>query len=305
MKRIIKSLILLLIPLSLSGQLTPVSNQYVLNPLTINPAYAGNRGALNVSAFYRRQWVGISGSPETMTLAADAPFLDSKLGLGLIITNDKLGVTKETQFQTTYAYKISMGEGNLSLGLGAGLITTNTAWSDLVVLDQGDDFFLIDSRVFVVPDFSFGVYYTFKNYFAGLSVPKLLVYKFDFDKNKYIQKFDPGQYYYLFNTGYLFTLSPKIKFFPSTLVTFSPGEKVLYDINAHFNYIDRFWFGASYRNGRSLAALLQFAVNEQFKVAYTYDFDFGKLGRYSNGSHEIMLRYEFKYNVDVVNPLIF
>lgn len=305
MKRFLRLLILLLPPLSVSGQLTPVTNQYILNPLTINPAYAGSRGALNIAAFYRRQWVGIAGSPETMTLAADAPLLDSKLGLGFIITNDKLGVTKQTQFHSTYAYKINMGEGNLSLGLGAGIITTYTAWSDLVVQDPGDEYYLVDSRVFVVPDFSFGVYYSYRNYFAGLSVPKLLGYKFDFDKNKYALKFDLGQYYYLFNTGYVFILSPRLKFFPSTLVTFSPGEKLLYDINAHFNLSDRLWVGASYRNNRSLAGLLQFAINSQLKVAYTYDFDFGRLGRYSNGSHEIMLRYEFRYRVDVVNPLIF
>jgi type IX secretion system PorP/SprF family membrane protein len=91
MKHTYYILLLLLLPLTLAGQLNPVSNQYVLNPLIINPAYAGNRGALNIAAFYRRQWVGISGSPETMTLAADAPFLDAKLGLGLIIANDKLG----------------------------------------------------------------------------------------------------------------------------------------------------------------------------------------------------------------------
>jgi type IX secretion system PorP/SprF family membrane protein len=305
MKHTYYILLLLLLPLTLAGQLNPVSNQYVLNPLIINPAYAGNRGALNIAAFYRRQWVGISGSPETMTLAADAPFLDAKLGLGLIIANDKLGVTKETQIHTTYAYKISLRNGNLSFGLGAGLITTNTAFSDLVALDPGDDFYLIDSRVFAVPDFSFGVYYTYKNYFAGLSVPKLLGYKFNFDKNKYSMKFDPGQSYYLFNTGYLYTISSKFKFFPSALITFSPKEKLLYDLNVNFSYLDRLWFGASYRNSRSVAALLQFAVNNQFKVAYTYDIDFGILGRYSNGSHEIMLRYEFKYKVDVVNPLVF
>jgi type IX secretion system PorP/SprF family membrane protein len=118
-------------------------------------------------------------------------------------------------------------------------------------------------------------------------------------------KFDPGQSYYLFNTGYLYTISSKFKFFPSALITFSPKEKLLYDLNVNFSYLDRLWFGASYRNSRSVAALLQFAVNNQFKVAYTYDIDFGKLGRYSNGSHEIMLRYEFKYKVDVVNPLVF
>src|SRR5659263_99362 len=104
MKRIIKSFILLLVPLSLAGQLAPVTSQYVLNPLGINPAYAGNRGALNIAAFYRRQWAGITGAPETITLAADSPLLDAKLGLGLIITSDKIGVTKETQFSTNYAY---------------------------------------------------------------------------------------------------------------------------------------------------------------------------------------------------------
>ena len=139
----------------------------------------------------------------------------------------------------------------------------------------------------------------------GISIPKLLGYRFDFDKNKYTLKVNPGQYYYLFNTGYVFNLTPKSKFFPSTLVTFSPGEKLLYDINAHFSFFDRLWVGASYRSNRSVAGLLQFAVNNQLRVAYTYDFDFGRLGRYSNGSHEIMLRYEFRYKVNVVNPLIF
>ena len=306
MKRLLKSLIFLLLPLSLAGQLTPVSNQYILNPLTINPSYAGNRGGLSVAAFYRRQWVGITGAPQTISLEVDAPVLSSKLGLGLMVVNDKIGVTKSTQFMTAYSFKINLGdEGHLSLGLGAGLLTTNTAWSDLVVLDPGDEYYLIDSKVFVVPDFSFGAYYYVKNYFAGFSIPKLLGYKFDFDKNKYSLKVQPENYYYVFNTGYMFNIAPKTKFFPSVLVSFSPGEKLLYDINAHFSFFDRMWIGASYRNNRSVSALMQFAVNRQFKVAYSYDFDMGKLGSYSNGSHEVMLRYEFSYRVDVINPLIF
>jgi type IX secretion system PorP/SprF family membrane protein len=305
MKRIIKTFIFLLIPISLTGQLAPITSQYVLNLLSINPAYAGNRGALNIAAFYRRQWTGIPGAPETMTLAADAPFLDSKLGLGFIITNDKIGVTKETHFLTNYSYKISMGKGNLSLGLGAGLITTNTAWSDLIVLDPGDESYLSNSRVFVVPDFSFGVYYSNKNFFAGLSVPKLLGYKFNYNKNKYTISFNPGQHNYLFNTGYIFNLSQKVKLFPSTLITISPGEKLLFDLNAYVGLNDRIWAGASYRNNRSLGALFQFAINNQLRVAYTYDFDISNLGHYTNGSHEIMLRYEFHYKVDAISPLNF
>ena len=305
MKRIIKSFILLLIPLSLAGQLTPVTSQYVLNPISINPAYAGNRGALNIAAFYRRQWAGITGSPETMTIAADAPLFDSKLGLGFIITNDKIGVTKETHFLTNYSYKINMNKGFLSFGLGAGIMTTNTSWSDLVVLDPGDENYLNNSRVYVVPDFSFGIYYSNQNYFAGISVPKLLGNQFDFNKNKYTLMFNPGQYNYLINAGYVYNLNKKIKLFPSTLITISPGEKLLVDFNGYVGLNDRIWAGVSYRNKRSLGVLFQLAVNNQFRIAYTYDIDFGSLAQYSNGSHEIMIRYEFHYKVDAISPLNF
>jgi type IX secretion system PorP/SprF family membrane protein len=303
--RLFSIIFLLLIPSGLSAQKAPISDQYILNPFTINPAFAGGRGAMNFAAFYRRQWVGITGAPETFTLTADGPFYNGKLGLGLSLVNDKIGVTKETSIKTNYAYNIKTGEGNLALGLGAGIITTNTAWSDLIVLDPGDEYYLIDSRVFVVPDFSFGMYFTYKDYFAGVSIPRLLGYRFDFDKNKYSLKVDPGQYYYLFNTGYLFEINPKTKFFPSAMISFSPGEKILYDINAHFNYIDRMWAGVSYRSNNSVAGLFQFAVNSQLKIAYSYYFDFSKIRTYSNGSHEVMLRYEFRYRVKVVNPLIF
>ena len=303
MKTILRLFILLLVPLNMAGQLAPVTSQYVLNPLSINPAYAGNRGSLNIAVFYRRQWTGITGAPETMNLAADAPFLDSKLGLGFIITNDKIGVTKETHLITNYSYKINMDKGSLSFGLGAGLMTTNTAWADLVVLDQGDENFLSNSKVFVVPDFSFGIYYTHDNYFGGLSIPKLLGYKFNYDKNKYTISFDPGRYNYLLNAGYMYTLSPKVKLFPSALLTISPGQKLLFDLNAYVSLNDKIWTGLSYRNNRSLGALIQFAINNQLKAAYTYDFDFGTLGHYSNGSHEIMIRYEFHYKVDAISPL--
>jgi len=296
---------LLLLPLLLNAQLKPLSDHYVLNPMTINPAYAGNRGALNIAAFYRQQWVGIEGAPRTLTLAADAPLLDDKIGLGLVIENDKIGVTSETAFQSVYSYKVGMGKGKLSLGLGAGLITTNTAWSELTAIDPGDDHYLVDSKIFVVPDFSFGIYYSVQRYFAGLSIPRLLSYKFDYEQDKYSMNVDPEQYYYLFNTGYLFNISEKTKFLPSALIYYSPGEEVLYDINAIVSLQDKFWIGGAYRNERSVSGFFQFHVNEQLKVAYIYDFQLGDLSSYSSGTHEIMMRYEFKYRADVVNPLSF
>lgn len=292
-------------PSMIFSQMATVTDQYVLNPLTINPAYAGNRGVLNMAAFYRKQWVGVTGSPEMMTLALDMPLFHSKLGMGALISRDKTGVSGETRFSTSYAYRIYLENGSLSFGLGAGIIATNTAWSDLRVVDEEDSHYLVNSHVFAVPDFSFGIYLMVNKFFAGFSIPKLVGYDFDFKKNMYGLNFDMRRYNYLFNTGYLFDLSPKTKFFPSALVSYIPDQGLMYDINAHLIFSDKIWTGVSYHNNRSFCGLLQLSISNQLKIAYTYDFDIQKMGRYSNGSHEVMLRYELKYKIESVNPLLF
>lgn len=290
------------------GQINPTSNQYVLNPMSINPAYAGEAGALNISTFFGRQWVGVDGSPTTLAFSADAPFADRKLGLGLMIISDKIGVTKENQLATNYAYKIELKDGILSFGLGANIIMTNTAFSDLVVVDPGDEIYLIDSKIYMVANFSFGMYYSNKSYFAGFSVPKLLNYSFDFTKNKYVIDNSIRNYSYLFNTGYVYNASEKFKIFPSLLLRLSsvPADsKLQYDINAHIGYLNKFWIGGSYRNKRTFATMFQIQPNDQLRIAYTYNIELSQLGKYSKGSHEVMLRYTFSYNVDALNPLIF
>jgi hypothetical protein len=69
--------------------------------------------------------------------------------------------------------------------------------------------------------------------------------------------------------------------------------------------MDRFWLGASYRNARAISGMFQVQLTNQLKFAYTYDFDFAKLRTFSSGSHEVMLRYEFRYKVEAVSPLNF
>lgn len=304
-----KLFILLFFSLSIfiggKAQIAPVLDQYILNPVLINPAYAGSRGGLSVAAFYRRQWTGINGAPETVSVVADAPLAGNKVGLGLSVMSDKIGVTRESSFSSYYSYNINAGGSNLAFGLKAGVISTGTKWSDLTVIDPGDEWYLQDSKVYVVPDFSFGIYLTNNRYFAGFSIPRLLEYKLNFEKSGYSIKVNPGQYYYLVSGGYSFDIAEGIRFLPSFLASLSTGEKVLFDINAHFSFSDRVWAGASYRSNKSVAALFQFAFSNQLKAAYSYNLDFSRLGRFSNGTHEIMLRYEFRYKIDVVNPLIF
>src|SRR6056297_3021652 len=105
------TIILAFIPLFLYGQFPSINEHYVLNPFLINPSYAGSKDALNVATYIHRQWTGVKGTPETLTLAADAPFLREEMGLGLILANDRIGVTNKTQISANYAYKVYLNEG--------------------------------------------------------------------------------------------------------------------------------------------------------------------------------------------------
>lgn len=41
------------------GQQDPQFTQYSDNMLFVNPAYAGSRGVLNLTAMHREQWIGL------------------------------------------------------------------------------------------------------------------------------------------------------------------------------------------------------------------------------------------------------
>src|SRR3954464_11272768 len=74
------------------AQQRPVQSLYMFDPLLINPAYAGQQVQLSATMIYRNQWVNLDGAPKTLTATIHSGFYKAKMGLGLIITNDVIGV---------------------------------------------------------------------------------------------------------------------------------------------------------------------------------------------------------------------
>ncbi len=89
------------------------------------------------------------------------------------------------------------------------------------------------------------------------------------------------------------------------MIRYSPAANVQVDLNSFFIYDDRIWFGVSYRSNQSMVGHLLYQVNNQLAVGYSYDLGFGKIGGYMGGSHEITLRYDFRYLIDVIDPRYF
>jgi type IX secretion system PorP/SprF family membrane protein len=288
-----------------SAQKITYSDQYILYPILINPAFAGDRNALNLAGFYRQQWIGINGAPETLNLTADFSAAKGKIGLGMKYQNERFGVNNLNSLSSIYSYRIKTHDGELALGLGAGLLSNRTAWSKLNAIEVGDENFLIDSKTYWLPEFSFGIKYTYKSFLAGFSIPELLSYSFNYENNKYSFKADPSAYNYMLYVGNSFNLSPQTSLFASSLLAYSTENDLKYDLNLMAVFSEKIWVGGSYHNDKSVSGLVQFGISNQYKIGYSYQMNFGEISYASKGTHELMLRYEFRYKADVSSPLKF
>lgn len=306
MKKRLYSILLLFIPLLLAAQESPLVSHYLFNPLTINPSYAGNGSGLRASTYHFKQWTGVKGSPLINLLSVDAPFKNEKIGLGITFYTDKIAVTRENEAIIDYAYRIDIGESVLALGLGASVNFLKTNWSDLIAIDPGDDIYLTDSKTLIAPNIRFGISYYISNFYVGFSIPQFLTTKYDFNKSKQVtsnKKF--SGYSYLLNTGYEFELPKSFSLTPSTLLSFSSQYGVDFQFNIEGQYRDFISLTAYYSSNNFVGALARFSITDRFDVGYAYELTVGKLGKYSNGSHAITLRYVFRNRVNAYNPLDF
>ena len=98
------------------AQVDPLYAQYLNNPMLINPAYAGLNNNLNAGITYRKQWAGFEGSPTTYNVNAHTSLLDNRMGVGLIILKDNVGINSNTEIHGTYAYRLDLDQKYLSFG---------------------------------------------------------------------------------------------------------------------------------------------------------------------------------------------
>lgn len=292
-----------LITVNAFSQQTAMYSQYMFNMLGVNPAYAGSRDVISATALYREQWSGINGAPKTLTFSADMPLAHERVGLGINLFNDRIGVSNTTGFSANYAYRIHTGKGTLALGLNAGLIQYRADYSSLVVsyTGQGDPSFNQNINS-TKPNFGAGVFYTTDFFYAGASVPTLVSYNISgLDSVVAYQKRN-----YFGMAGMVFRLNNELKLKPSTLIKYSNGTPLQIDLNANLWIHDVIGIGTSYRTGDAILVVLEIQASPNFRMGYAYDYPLTLLKTYSSGSHEIMLRYEFSKNTNkVISPRYF
>jgi len=289
-----------------NSQLSPIYSQYLMNGLAINPAYAGSRDVLSLSMMSRWQWVGFEGAPITTTFSGNMPFKNKALAMGLLISNEKIGIRNNLSCFGNYAYRVRTSNGFISFGLKAGFEMLKDNES-LITTQNPDNAFSGSNKGYFLPNFGFGVYFYNSKFFAGLSVPTFLSYREKNQGDGFEAYNDVKNYNYLASAGMLVNVNDNFKIKPSTLVKYMANNPMQYDLNCNFIFLKdgRLWLGASYRSNDALVGLFEFQLNTQLRLGYSYDYSLGGLSKYNSGSHEIMLRYEFRYILKALNPKYF
>lgn len=302
MNRFLLSILTLLFPLQLMGQMFPLSDRYAYNALAINPAFAGSHDALSATVLYRNQWVGFRDAPKGCILSVHAPVNSDRVGVGLLIEKNSIGIFNETSIVGNYAYRLDLPQGKLALGLGFGATVYNVAWNELQIADADDSQLMNNPTSAILPDFSLGTYYYTPKYFIGISIPLFLSHEPEPGTGKYRTRNNFSKYNYFLTGGYEVGINRQVKFLPSLLVRYNRYNVIQVDFNAQLNLNNRIWVGVGYRNPDKLVGMVQFQLNHQLRLAYSYDFDLGRIGRYTKGSQEIGLSYLFSYTRKVKGP---
>ncbi len=275
---------------SLKAQQDPQFTQYFDNTLFVNPAYAGSRSMLNVTAMHREQWVGFEGRPKSSTLSVHSPLKYESLGVGLTTVADEIGPVKQNMVYGDFSYRLKFKHGRkLVFGLKGGVNMINIGKTDLETIKDGDPKLLLNVRNKINPNFGTGVFYHTPAFFLGLSCPKILERSYDGSSTNMERR-----HYYLV-TGGVFRLNDEWKLRPSAQVKFTQGAPVSVDMSIAGISNEKFWIGAMYRLDAAFGVFAQFQVSNQFKIGVASEFGTQEIRKYNYGTFEVLCSYDFNF----------
>jgi len=276
------------------AQQDPQYTQYMYNPATINPAYAGSVDHLQFFGLYRTQWVGLEGAPKTAYLSGTTPLTDNGLGMGFHFKNDHLGVMDENSLSIDLAYTVDLNyQYKLAFGLKGTGSLLDVNYDKLHIYDGSDPVAEDNIKNKFSGNVGAGVYLYSDKAYVGLSVPMILSSTIYNDNDYRVMK--EKTHFYLMG-GYVFELNPQLQFKPAALVKVMTGAPLQVDVTANFLFYEKFTLGAAYRWDASVSGLAGFQVSDGLFIGYTYDADTSKLAKYHSGSHEIFMKFELFNN---------
>ncbi len=275
----------------LYAQQDPLYSQYLNNPIVLNPAYTGINDVFTASMGYRGQWNGLEGAPTTFYATAHSSLLDNKIGAGLTIIRDEVGVNTNTQVNLSGSYKIEFNNYTFSFGMQTGINAYSEDNSDLLLSDPNDPVFGTNEQ-FTKVNFGAGAILKGDRFFIGLSVPRLINSKEEVALiNEEVEIF--SRHYYL-GLGYAFTLNSNLALKTGALIKAVSDVPASVDFSASVLIKDKYSVGALTRNLETYGLLLGALINDNLHFNYTFEIPTDQSVGSQFNTHEITLAIDLE-----------
>ncbi|QKZ15340.1 type IX secretion system membrane protein PorP/SprF [Spirosoma sp. KUDC1026] len=246
-----------------SAQKEVLYSQYLINPISINPAAAGSAETFQLSASLRRKWFGIRNAPLTQTVSVDGAVANGRVGLGFQALNDRMGLFAATGAYGSVAYRFNMPAlAKLSIGVQGGVsVLPLYDYSTAAAINRP------------IASLGLGIYYKGDRFFGGLSVPELVGRALDLSERYLYQSVRPV----MLQAGTRIDLSDKTVLIPSVLVSKIAERSPGVDLNARVWINEQLGLGLSYRynspglvSANYLYALAEFQISNAIRLGYTF-----------------------------------
>lgn len=282
--------------LALKAQQVVMFNHYFYKPMINNPAYTGINEAPHLMLINHTQWTGFKGGPQYNLLSFDGTIINKNTGLGVVISSDRKGVNNRIGGNLSYSYKIRFKEKIfLQLGLSLGAINQSIDYSKASIENPNDPSLFVNSQNKTTFDASAGLVFVAKGFELGFAAPQIANNKINYVSYNDSRTFYTQSRHYMGSLKYQFILPKKtdISISPQILTRYLPNAPIQYDANINFDWQNKFWVGATYKNNYAVGLNLGVTLFKKLSIGYSYDYITGSINKYSGLSHEIMLSFKF------------
>ncbi len=301
------SLIIFVFFLALSGlkaQENALYTQFFYNKLAYNGAFSGAVPGVELTASAREQWMGLDGSPSVQSLQANIPFTPQRVGLGVFLRREKIGLTEHLTTNLSYAYHLRYGDYLIGLGVNArvGRLTHDFSEQNIRTTRPFGQDPLLQGNMENATYFNAGASLLIRSdrLYAGFSVPTIAKKHIELDDPDDILSSGRGRYWHLM-AGYSIPMGRQMILNPQFMLSYSADIPINLDVNLLLDIGDEFIAGIGYRSmsgstgniGESIHLLGGIKVSDNWFMTVSYDIGLSSFRRHHNGSLEVSMSIYF------------
>ena len=314
------------------GQQEAQFSQYYNNAYFFNPAAGGMTKTIKFDIGYRRQWLGIEGTPQSFyaTGHSEISFNDrnevidefnvdrestfegpqrivgkNKHVMGGRVMSDQIGPFQKTSAMASYAYHLRFSKKTmLSLGMSAGLSNLGIRSDKVVLLDQDDmqyNNFLANNSNQTIFDLNAGIAFYSERFHFGISSTQLL--RNDLVVDQVVTQSQFGRHWFIYGMYDFPIKTTDVVVQPHFMAQVIGNAPLSFNLGTKVTFQGRYWANMSYRFNDALNFAVGLNFAQRFTFGYAYDVAMGQVQRSSNYIHELQVGMVIGKNRNINNEL--